>query len=156
MQSIQLRIIIIYGAISPHFDTYSQSVFCNPLILFNQYTFPSLHRANRGNSPPSKINFLTEPPFHESLMKFNLLLIFNQLQIFGTDGRQNWGGLDHAVKQLKQPRTPFDHFVLFINKRIVQYIENDQFLINDDFNETNKRRDKEWKVSQLRLKARRT
>ncbi|VAE78206.1 Uncharacterised protein [Enterobacter hormaechei] len=89
-------------------------------------------------------------------MKFNLLLFFNQLQIFGTDGRQNWGGLDHAVKQLKQLRIPFDHFVLFINKCIVQHIENDQFLINYDFNETNKRRDKEWKVSQLRLKARRT
>ncbi|EGT4288149.1 hypothetical protein DOX45_08100 [Cronobacter malonaticus] len=89
-------------------------------------------------------------------MKFNLFLFFNQLQIFGTDGRQNWGGLDHAVKQLKQPRIPFDHFVLFINKCIVQHIENDQFLINYDFNETNKRRDKEWKVSQLRLKARRT
>ncbi|CZX41989.1 Uncharacterised protein [Enterobacter hormaechei] len=89
-------------------------------------------------------------------MKLHLLLFFNQLQIFGADGQQNWGGLDHAVKQLKQPRIPFDHFVLFITKCIVQHIENDQFLINYDFNETNKRRDKEWKVSQLRLKARRT
>ncbi|HHB6678614.1 hypothetical protein [Enterobacter hormaechei] len=89
-------------------------------------------------------------------MKLHLLLFFNQLQIFGADGQQNWGGLDHAVKQLKQPRIPFDNFVLFINKCIVQHIENDQFLINYDFNETNKRRDKEWKVSQLRLKARRT
>ncbi|ELY3412370.1 hypothetical protein SMW93_001541 [Cronobacter sakazakii] len=89
-------------------------------------------------------------------MKLHLLLFFNKLQIFGADGQQNWGGLDHAVKQLKQPRIPFDHFVLFINKCIVQHIENDQFLINYDFNETNKRRDKEWKVSQLRLKARRT
>ncbi|ELY2469851.1 hypothetical protein SMB93_000168 [Cronobacter sakazakii] len=89
-------------------------------------------------------------------MKLHLLLFFNQLQIFGADGQQNWGGLDHAVKQLKQPRIPFDHFVLLINKCIVQHIENDQFLINYDFNETNKRRDKEWKVSQLRLKARRT
>ncbi|AXO39215.1 hypothetical protein AXA51_03635 [Enterobacter hormaechei] len=76
-------------------------------------------------------------------MKFNLFLFFNQLQIFGTDGRQNWGGLDHAVKQLKQPRTPFYHFVLLINKRIVQHIGNDQFLINNDFNETNKRRGKD-------------
>ena len=76
-------------------------------------------------------------------MKFNLLLFFNQLQIFGTDGRQNWGGLDHVVKQLRQPRTPFDHFVLFLNLRIVQNIENDQFLINDAFNETDKRRDKD-------------
>ncbi|HCM9548287.1 MULTISPECIES: hypothetical protein [Enterobacter] len=75
-------------------------------------------------------------------MEFNLLLFFNQLQIFGTDRRQNWGGLDHAVKQLRQPRTPFDHFVLFLNSRIVQRIENDQFLINDAFNETDKRRDK--------------
>jgi len=77
------------------------------------------------------------------LIKFNLLLFFNQLQIFGTDGRQNWGGLDHVVKQLRQPRTPFDHFVLFLNLRIVQNIENDQFLINDAFNETDKRRDKD-------------
>ncbi|EOC1679573.1 hypothetical protein KC862_20735 [Enterobacter hormaechei] len=76
-------------------------------------------------------------------MKLHLLLFFNQLQIFGADGQQNWGGLDHAVKQLKQPRTPFDHFALFINKRIVQHIENDQFLINYDFNETNMRRDKD-------------
>lgn len=71
-------------------------------------------------------------------MKFNLLLFFNQLQIFGTDGRQNWGGLDHAVKRLRQPRTHFDHFVLLTDKRIVQHLENDQFLINDVFNETNK------------------
>ncbi|EOD3513298.1 hypothetical protein ACN1UY_004015 [Cronobacter sakazakii] len=76
-------------------------------------------------------------------MKLHLLLFFNQLQISGADGQQNWGGLDHAVKQLKQPRTPFDHFALFINKRIVQHIENDQFLINYDFNETNMRRDKD-------------
>ncbi|WP_407211683.1 hypothetical protein [Enterobacter hormaechei] len=76
-------------------------------------------------------------------MKLHLLLFFNQLQIFGTDGQQNWGGLDHAVKQLKQPRTPFDHFVLFINKRIVQNIENDQFLINDVSTETNIRRGKD-------------
>ena len=76
-------------------------------------------------------------------MKLHLLLFFNQLQIFGADGQQNWGGLDHAVQQLKQPRTPFDHFVLFLNSRIVQPIENDQFLINDDFNETNMRRGKD-------------
>ncbi|PDP91647.1 hypothetical protein RRJ53_10445 [Enterobacter hormaechei] len=76
-------------------------------------------------------------------MKFNLFLFFNQLQIFGTDGRQNWGGLDHAVKQLKQPRTHFDHFVLFLNIRIVQPVENDQFLINDVFTETNIRRGKD-------------
>ncbi|EUM47546.1 hypothetical protein L379_03893 [Enterobacter sp. MGH 33] len=65
------------------------------------------------------------------------------LQIFGADEQQNWGGLDHAVKQLKQPRTHFDHFVLFKNKRILQPVENDQFMINDDFNETNMRRDKD-------------
>ncbi|ELY5835406.1 TPA: hypothetical protein QCD06_002548 [Enterobacter hormaechei] len=76
-------------------------------------------------------------------MKFNLFLFFNQLQIFGADGRQNWGGLDHAVKQLRQPRTHFDHFVLLMNKRIAQPVENDQFLINYDFNETNTRRDKD-------------
>lgn len=76
-------------------------------------------------------------------MKLHLLLFFNQLQIFGADGQQNWGGLDHAVKQLKQPRTHFDHFVLFLNLRIVQLIENDQFLINDNFNETNMRRGKD-------------
>jgi len=76
-------------------------------------------------------------------MKFNLLLFFNHLQIFGTDWRQNWGGLDHAVKQLRQPRTHFDHFVLLMNKRIEQPVENDQFLINYNFNETNMRRDKD-------------
>lgn len=63
--------------------------------------------------------------------------------IFGADSSRNWGGLDHAVKQLKQPRTHFDHFMLFKNKRILQHVENDQFLINDDFNETNMRRDKD-------------
>ena len=81
-------------------------------------------------------------------MKLHLLLFFNQLQIFGADGQQNWGGLDHAVKQLKQPRIPFDHFVLFINKRIVQHLENDQFMINDVFNETNMRRVKMKGISQ--------
>lgn len=109
----------------------------------NQHTFPSLHRANRGNTPPSKINLLTEPPFHESLMKLHLLLFFNQLQIFGTDGRQNWVAFDQVVQLLSQWRTHFDHFVLFLNKRIVQLIENDKFLINDDFNETNMRRGKD-------------
>jgi len=49
-------------------------------------------------------------------------------------------GLAFAVKRLRQPRIHFDHFVLFLNKRIVQHVENDQFLINDDFNQTNKRR----------------
>jgi integrase len=53
-----------------------------------------------------------------------------------------------AVKQLRQPRTHFDHFVLFLNKRIVQHVENDQFLINDDFNETNIRRVKMKGISQ--------
>lgn len=56
---------------------------------------------------------------------------------------QNRGGLVHAVKRLKQPLTHFDHFVFFLNKRIVQHVENDHFLINDVFNETNKRRDKD-------------
>jgi c-di-AMP phosphodiesterase-like protein len=54
----------------------------------------------------------------------------------------------HAVKQLRQPRTHFDHFVLFLNKRIVQHVENDQFMINDDFNETNMRRVKMKGISQ--------
>lgn len=50
---------------------------------------------------------------------------------------------DQVVQLLSQWRTHFDHFVLFLNKRIVQLIENDQFLINDDSNETNMRRGKD-------------
>lgn len=50
------------------------------------------------------------------------------------------GGLDQVVQLLSQWRTHFDHFVLFLNTRIVQPIENDQFPINDVFSETNKRR----------------
>ncbi|MFV0262690.1 MAG: hypothetical protein ACK5JN_09675 [Kluyvera sp.] len=76
-------------------------------------------------------------------MKLHLLLFFNELPIFERDAVQNRGGLDQAVQQLRQPRTHFDHFVLFLNKRIVQHVENDQFLINDDFTGTNKRRDKD-------------
>jgi len=73
-------------------------------------------------------------------MKLHLLLFFNQLKIFGTDGRQNWVAFDQVVQLLSQWRTHFDHFVLFLNTRIVQPIENDQFQINDVFSETNKRR----------------
>lgn len=71
-------------------------------------------------------------------MKLHLLLFFNELLIFGRDAVQNWGGLDQAVQHVRQPRAHFDHFVLFLNKRIVQLVENDQFLINDVFTETNK------------------
>lgn len=70
-------------------------------------------------------------------------LFFNKLRIFRDFYAWNWGGLDHAVKQLRQTRTHFDHLVLLMNNRIVQPIENDQFLINYNFNETNMRRDKD-------------
>lgn len=109
----------------------------------NQNTFPSLHRANRGNSPSSEINLLTEQPFHELCGEMCFHLFFNNLLIFERDGWQNWDGFDHAVEQVKQPRTHFDHFVLFLNIRIVQHVENDRFLINDVFTETNKRRGKD-------------
>ena len=49
--------------------------------------------------------------------------------------------LFHEAKN--ETGTDFDHFVLFLNLRIVQLIENDQFLINDNFNETNMRRGKD-------------
>jgi len=86
---------------------------------------------------------LTEPPFHESLIKLSLLLFFNQLQIFDDDAWQNWVAFDQVVQLLSQCRTHFDHFVLLLSSCIVQPIENDQFMINDDFNETNMRRGKD-------------
>ena len=57
--------------------------------------------------------------------------------------RLELGSASGGVRSVKQPRTHFDHFVLFKNKRILQPVENDQFMINDDFNETNMRRDKD-------------
>ncbi|BEJ32365.1 hypothetical protein OIPHN330_09850 [Citrobacter freundii] len=70
-------------------------------------------------------------------------LFFNELLIFADSGDFRSGWPLQAVQQVRQPRTHFDHFVLFLNVRIVQLIENDQFLINDDFNETNMRRGKD-------------
>ena len=70
-------------------------------------------------------------------------LFFNHLLIFDDSGDFRSGWPLQAVQQLRQPRTHFDHFVLFLNLRIVQHVENDQFLINDDFNETNMRRGKD-------------
>jgi hypothetical protein len=71
------------------------------------------------------------------------MLFFNALRIFADSGDFRSGWPLQAVQQLSQWRTHFDHFVLFLNQRIAQPIENDQFLINDDFNETNMRRGKD-------------
>jgi len=68
-------------------------------------------------------------------------LFFNQLRIFRDFCAWNWVRHDLVVELLSQPRIHFDHFVLFLNKRIVQHVEKDHFLINDVFTETNKRRD---------------
>ncbi|RDT40708.1 hypothetical protein DXF86_13205 [Citrobacter freundii] len=70
-------------------------------------------------------------------------LFFNHLPIFAKIRAWNWVAFDQVVQLLSQWRSHFDHFVLFLNTRIVQPIENDQFLINDDFNETNMRRGKD-------------
>lgn len=70
-------------------------------------------------------------------------LFFNQLRIFRDFYAWSWGSASGGVRSVKQPRTHFDHFVLFKNKRILQPVENDHFMINDDFNETNMRRDKD-------------
>lgn len=67
-------------------------------------------------------------------------LFFNYLLIFADSGDFRSEGCVFAVKRLSQWRSLFDHLVLFLDKRIVQLIENDQFMINDDFNETNKKR----------------
>ena len=71
------------------------------------------------------------------------LFIFQSLTDIRAGRLTELGGLDQVVQLLSQWRTHFDHFVLFLNKRIVQHVENDQFLINDDFNETNMRRGKD-------------
>ncbi|WP_185019720.1 hypothetical protein [Raoultella terrigena] len=71
------------------------------------------------------------------------LFIFQSLTDIRAGRLTELGGLDQVVQLLSQWRTHFDHFVLFLNTRIVQPIENDQFPINDDFNETNMRRGKD-------------
>lgn len=71
------------------------------------------------------------------------LFIFQSLTDIRAGRLTELGGLDQVVQLLSQWRTHFDHFVLFLNTRIVQPIENDQFPINDDFNETNMRKGKD-------------
>ncbi|ATY04677.1 hypothetical protein AM336_03410 [Klebsiella aerogenes] len=65
-----------------------------------------------GQNQRGKINKLTITTFHETkVIKIKSLQINNL--IFGTCWRWNWGGLDHAVQRLKQPRSAKSALIAF-------------------------------------------